>query len=976
MAIGGSSIHQNAWVSRSCDDVRMRFVLLFAVAAGCQAQVNPALFQALEWRNIGPFRAGRSVAATGVTGDANTFYFGAVGGGVWKSTNAGITWSPIFDTQRVASIGTIEVAPSDASILYVGTGETDIRSDTAMGDGVYKSMDAGRTWRNVGLRDSKHIGRILIDPKNSNVVFVAALGHTYGPNAERGVYRSKDGGATWQQVLDRGAEVGAVDLAWDPASPATIYACMWGARRTPWSQYPPNNLPGSGLWRSTDGGDHWSELKGNGLPEVEWGRSGVAAAHNSSRVYLVVDAKSGGGLFRSDNRGNTWARVSTDARITSRAWYFSGVTVDPNNPDAVYLPNVGLNRSLDGGRTFKVIKGAPGGDDYHYLWMDAANSKRMVLATDQGTVVSLDGGSSWSTWYNQPTAQMYHVAVDNAFPYNVYGAQQDSGTVMLPSRTNHGNIVDRDLQSVGGAESGYIAPDPRDLNIVFVGNTYGSLSRFDKRTAQGQNVSPAAMPAGLGGSIADRKYRFPWTSPVVFSPTEPGVLYMGAQVLLETRDGGLNWREISPDLTGDVRAGQPNPKGLAPTVATAKAQGYGTIYTVAPSTLAKGQIWVGSDTGLIHLTRDGGKTWVNVTPPDVPEWSKVTQMEASHFEAGEAWAAIDAHRRDDYRPWIYRTRDFGKTWRKITGGMEEPAFLNCIREDPAKRGLLYAATEAGVYVSFDDGDHWQSLQLNLPAASVRDVVVHGNDLVIATHGRGFWILDAMSALRQIDPASANVDAMLYRPGTAVRMSSEGFLGTPLPVEVPKAKNPPDGVALDFYLPAALGDEVTLEVLTSAGEVVRRYSTRDTAPALPANAPLTDDWLIPQPVLQGRAGMNRFVWDLRYAAPEVSRRGGGDPTPLQGPQVLPGTYQVRLTAAGKRYTQPVTVTIDPRVQATREDLVKQFELAKKALDLMPKAQGTPSLMKLAVVLSVTDSADRTPPATAYALYNEAAKELGQ
>ena len=962
----------------------MRFATLLAsllaslftmTCTGLLAQVNPALFQTLEWRNIGPFRAGRSVAATGVPGDPNTFYFGAVGGGVWKSANAGITWSPIFDAQKVASIGAIEVAPSDHSILYVGTGETDIRSDIGMGDGIYKSLDAGKTWRNIGLRDSKHIGRILVHPKDANTVFVAALGHTYGPNAERGVYRSKDGGTKWQKVLDRGPEIGAVDLAWDPNAPDTLYASMWHARRTPWSQYPPDNGPGSGLWRSTDGGDHWTELKGNGLPDGDWGRSGIAVARNSPVVYVVAEAKAGGGLFRSNDRGATWTRVSTDARLTSRAWYFSGVTVDPNDAETVYLPNVGLNRSTDGGKTFRVIKGAPGGDDYHYLWMDPTNSARMILATDQGTVVSLDGGTTWSTWYNQPTAQMYHVAVDNAFPYNVYGAQQDSGTVMLPSRTNHGYIADRDLGSVGGAESGYIAADPLDQNILYVGNTYGSLTRFDKRTAQGQNVSPAAMPTGLAGSIADRKYRFPWTSPVVFSPTERGVLYFGAQVVLETRDGGLNWREISPDLTGDTRAGQPNPKGLIPAVETAKAQGFGVIYTIAPSPLAKGQIWAGSDTGLIHLTRDGGKTWANVTPPGIPDWSKITQLEASHFEAGEAWAAIDRHRRDDYKPWIYRTRDFGKTWQKITGGMEEPAFQNCIREDPAKRGLLYSASETGIYVSFDDGDHWQSLQLNMPTVSVRDVVVHGDDLVIATHGRGFWILDAMSALRQIDPKGTKEEAILYRPGTAVRMSSEGFQGTPLPVEVPLAKNGPEGAPLDFYLSHKPTADVTLEVLTLTGELIRRYSTSDVAPPLPNNAPLADAWLKPEPVLQAKAGMNRFVWDLRYAAPSLARRGGEE-IPLQGPQVLPGTYQVRLTAGGKQFTQPVTVALDPRVTATPDELTKQFTLAKRALDLMSKAQGTPSLMKLAVILSVTGSADRTPPATAYALYDEAAKELGQ
>jgi len=947
----------------------MRPIALFLatiVSGALSGQVNPALFQALEWRNIGPFRGGRSVAATGVPGDPNTFYFGAVGGGVWKSTNAGTTWTPIFDAQRVASIGAIEVAPSEPRTLYVGTGETDLRSDIGLGDGIYKSIDAGATWRNIGLRDTKQIGRILVHPQNPNLVFVAALGHAYGPNSERGVYRSKDGGSTWERVLDRGPDVGAVDLAWDSANPTTLYACVWRARRTPWSQYPPNGGPGSGLWRSTDSGDHWTEIKGSGLPEGEWGRSGISAARNSARVYVVVEAKDGG-LFRSDDHGTTWTRVSTDARLTSRAWYFGGVTADPNNPDTVYLPNVGLNRSLDGGKTLKVIKGAPGGDDYHYLWIDPANSSRMILATDQGTVVSLDGGASWSTWYNQPTAQMYHVATDNAFPYNVYGAQQDSGTVALPSRTNHGLISDRDLTSVGGAESGYIAPDPRDPNIIYVGNTYGSLSRFDKRTAQGQNISPSPTPA-FGTSIADRRYRFPWTSPLVFSPTEPGVLYFGAQVLLETRDGGLNWHEISPDLTGDTRPVQT--KAAPPAIEMAKSQGYGVIYTVAPSPVANGQIWVGSDTGLIHLTRDGGKTWADVTPPDVPEWSKVTQIEASHFDSGVAWAAIDRHRLDDYKPWLYRTGDFGKTWHRISGGMEEPAFLNCVREDPTKRGLLYAATESGVSISFDDGSHWQSLQLNLPAVSVRDVVVHGDDLVIATHGRGFWILDAMSALRQIHGRPDGT--FLYRPGPAVRVSSEGFQGTPLPVEVPEAKNGPDGLAIDYYLDSA--SPATLEILDENGVLLRRYSTEDTAPPLPKDAPLADPWLIPQPVMQGKAGMNRLVWDLRLAAPVTLRRFGPEGQAVEGPQVLPGIYEVKLTVAGIAYTQRVHVTLDPRSQATAADLKNQFALGKQALDLMAKAQSSPALLKLAVVLGVVNSADRTPPATAYALYAEAANEV--
>ena len=941
----------------------MRLAALLFAGTTLYAQVNPALFQALEWRNIGPFRAGRAVAATGVPGEPNTFYFGAVGGGIWKTTNAGTTWKPIFDGQRVASIGALDVAPSQPSTLYAGTGEADIRSDLSSGDGVYKSTDAGVTWRNVGLRDSKQIGRILVHPKDPNTVFVAALGHAYGPNAERGVYRTKDGGATWTKVLDRGPDVGAVDLAWDPNLPSTIYACLWRARRTPWSQYPPQGGPGSGLWRSTDAGDHWTEIRGNGLPEGEWGRSGVAAARNSARVYIVaetVPAKDGG-LFRSEDRGATWTRVSTDSRITSRAWYFSGVTVDPDHPDTVYLPNVGLNRSVDGGKTFKVIKGAPGGDDYHFLWIDPTSSGRMILATDQGTVISVDGGESWSTWYNQPTAQMYHVAVDSAVPYNVYGAQQDSGTVMLPSRTDHGQISDRDLQSVGGAESGYIAPDPQDPNLLYVGNTYGSLTRFDRRTAQGQNISPDPTPA-FGTSIADRMYRFPWTSPVVFSPTEPGVLYFAAQKLLETRDGGLHWKELSPDLTGTVA----RTKGLAPTLANSKAEGFGVLYTVAPSPVAQGQIWVGSDTGLIHLTRDGGKTWENVTPPGTPEWSKITQLEASHFQAGEAWAAIDRHRVDDYKPWLYRTRDFGKTWQKITGGMEEPAFLNCVREDSVKQGLLYAASEAGMFVSFDAGDHWQSLQLNLPATSVRDVIVKGDDLVIATHGRGFWILDAMSALRQISPEATGKTDALYRPGTAIRMSSEGFQGTPLPVEVPKTPNGPEGAAIDYYLSSAPQGEVVLEISDDSGELVRRYSTNDTPPALPANAPLADAWLVPKPVMRAKAGMNRVVWDLRYAPPAGLGRFGPEAATIQGPQVLPGTYTVKFTAAGRSYTQPLTVTLDPRCQASNEDLRKQLALGKQALALIRNTQDQAKLLNLGVALSIINSADRTPPETAYAL----------
>ncbi len=893
------------------------------------AQTPGSLFDGLRWRMIGPFRGGRSVTASGITGDRNTYYFGAVGGGVWKSTNAGLTWSPIFDAQHVASIGALEIAPSDPNIIYVGTGEADIRSDMSQGDGVYKSTDAGKTWRNIGLRDSRQIGRILIHPTNPDIVYVAALGHAYGPNAERGVYKSIDGGRTWQHVLDKGPDIGAADLAFEPENPQTIYATMWRARRPPWSVYGPLEGLGSGLYKSTDGGNRWVQLTGNGLPEAEWKRSAVAVARGTAgrRVYALIDAASGTGLYRSDDAGRTWTRASSDTRIDSRAWYFSSVTVDPNNPDVVYLPNVAIYRSLDGGKNFTVLKGAPGGDDYHYLWIDPADSARMIQASDQGVSISVDRGATWSSWYNQPTAQLYHVTTDNQFPYNVYASQQDSGTAVVPSRTNHGLISEYDRFSVGGAESGYIAPDPKNPNIVYVSNTYGTLVRFDKRTAQGQNITPWPAPA-FGVDISQRKYRFPWTAPLVFSPID-NALYYGSQYVLKTIDGGLTWHEISPDLTGaEPKTSKPAPGGeLA--VDNAKARGYGVVYSIAPSPLMSEIIWVGSDTGLIHLTRDAGKAWTNVTPPGLSDWSNITHLEASHFNAGAAYAAIDRHRLDDNKPYLFRTRDFGKTWTAIVNGIGENSFLNAIREDPARKGLLFAGTETGVYVSFDDGDHWQSLQLNLPTASVRDLVIHKDDLVIATHGRSFWILDSFSPLRQMNATVAASDVFLYKPATAIRMNAEGFQGTPLPPEIPQAHNPPDGAMFDYYLKSDSASEVTLEILDAKNQVVRRYSSSDRpAPARTRQA-IADLWIVPPPMLSARAGMNRFVWDLRYASAAAAgaAEGEGGQTP-RGPQVLPGTYQVRLTVAGQRYTQSFKVSLDPRSTATPLDLAKQFELATK------------------------------------------------
>ena len=991
---------------------------LFALTVSLGAQVPGSLFDGLRWRMIGPFRGGRSIAATGVSGDPNTFYFGSVGGGIWKTTNAGLTWSPIFDEQHVASIGAIEVAPTNSSVIYAGTGEADIRSDMSQGDGLYKSTDAGKTWRNIGLRDSHQIGRILIHPTNPDIVYVAALGHAYGPNAERGVYRTTDGGRTWQKVLDKGPDIGATDLALDPENPQVIYAAMWQARRPPWSVYGPLEGPGSGLYKSTDGGDHWSQLSGNGLPEGAWRRSGIAIARGTrgQRVYALIDAASGSGLFRSDDAAKTWTRISTDPRIDSRAWYFSGITVDPRNPDVVYVPNVAVYRTTDGGKNFTVLKGAPGGDDYHYLWIDPADSSRMILASDQGINISTDTGASWSSWYNQPTAQLYHVITDNQFPYNVYGSQQDSGTAVVPSRTNHGLIAEYDRLSVGGAEAGNIAPDPKDPNIVYVSDTYGTLNRFDKRTAQGQNITPWPAPA-FGVDISQRKYRFPWTAPLVFSPVD-NALYYGSQYVLKTTDGGLNWKEISPDLTGaDGKSNQSAP-GVNLSIENAKARGYGVVYSIAPSPMNAQLIWAGSDTGLIHLTRDAGKTWTNVTPPGLSDWSKITTIEASHFNAGAAYAAVDRHRLDDNKPYLYRTRDYGKSWAPIANGIEAPSFLNAVREDPVRKGLLYACTETGVFVSFDDGDHWQSLQLNLPTVSVRDLVIHGNDLVIATHGRSFWILDDMSPLRAVDPKIAASDAFLYQPATSMRMNRESFQGTPLPPEIPKAQNPPDGAIIDYYLKSVSAGEVTLEILDTKDQVVRRYSSSEHPIAGRGRQAVADIWIVPPPSLTARAGMNRFVWDLRYS---TASGAAGDPENAQaarGPQALPGTYQVRLTVAGQRFTQPLKVVLDPRSTATPADLAKQFDLGiktsgelkraveatqqigtlrRRLADAKTKASGNAALLasiasvdadadkisggglnavraQLNAVLNVVDSADRTPPAQAYALFEQASRDL--
>ena len=872
------------------------------------------LFQELGWRMIGPSRGGRTLAVVGVRGQPEVYYFGSVGGGIWKTDDAGRTWNPVFDSQPIASIGAIAVAPSDSNVIYAGSGEADMRSSISYGNGMYKSTDGGKTWAHIGLDDSRQIGRILVDPRDPNRVFVAALGHAYGSNQERGVFRSKDGGKSWQKILFHDENTGAIDLAFEPGNSKTILAALWQTRRPPWSIYAPSSGPGSGFYRSTDGGDHWEHLTGQGLPSEGLGRIGIAfAPSNPRRIYLIVDAKEGG-LYRSDNGGQGWQRVSNDRRIWQRGWYFGEVSVDPKDPDIVYVPNTSTYQSRDGGKTFTAFKGAPGGDDYHELWIDPDEPRRMVLSSDQGAIVTRNGGVTWSSWYNQPTAQFYHVVTDNQFPYWVYGAQQDSGSASTPSRSRYRSLNFHDWRPMdAGDENGYVAPDPLNPGVVFG----GFVARQDFGDEQLQQLPPTLAHSG--------DYRRTWTLPLVFSPIDPHVLYFGSQVLFRTADGGSSWQVLSPDLTREDPGVPPN-LDAATAAHAPKGKRRGVIYTIGPSFVRAGEIWAGTDDGLIQLTQDEGKTWENVTPPDLTPWSKVTHIEASHSDAGTAYAAVDRHRLEDYQAYLYRTRDFGKTWQHASNGIPEGSFLNCVREDPARKGLLYACTEKGVYTSFNDGDDWQPLQFNLPVTSVRDLVVHENDLVIATFGRSFWILDDVTPLRQIDSHVAASDTWLFRPQTATRMRPASDQGTPVPMDEALAPNPPEGSVLDYYLKEKAASSIQLEVFDSEGKLVRRFASNDELHKTnPNDVQFQFDWLRDPKPLLAEAGMHRFVWDLRYALPKGIRRSFWGPA---GPLAVPGNYTVKLTANGKSSTQPLTIKLDPRVKAPQDAMVRQFGLASK------------------------------------------------
>jgi photosystem II stability/assembly factor-like uncharacterized protein len=884
-------------------------------------QLSSDMYQSLHWRMIGPFRAGRTVGATGIPGKQNVFYIGVNNGGVWRSSDFGLTWVPIFDDQPTGSIGALAVAPSDPNIIYVGSGEGLQRPDLSVGDGVFKSTDAGRTWKFMGLNDAQQIGAVLVDPRDPNKVYVAVLGHPYGPNEQRGVFKSTDGGTSWDRILYKDENTGAIALAFDPSDPDIIYADLWAARQGPWEN---GSWEGktSGLFKSTDSGKTWHQLT-KGLPGVPEGLGRVGysiAGSDPKRIYATVAAEKKAGIYRSDDGGESWTLINTDQRLWGRGDDFAEIDADPKNKDIVYVANTATYKSTDGGKTFTGFKGAPGGDDYHTIWINPENPEIILLAADQGATLTVNGGQTWSSWYNQPTAQLYHVSADNQFPYNLYGGQQESGSVGIASRGSDGQISFREWHPVGADEYAYVAPDPLNPNIIYG----GKVSRFDRSIGQVQNVAPEAIRSG--------KYRFLRTMPILFSPVDPHVLFLASNVLFKTTTGGQNWEIISPDLSRESPE-VPQNIGIYRTPALAKQQRRGVIYSVAPSPSDVNVIWAGTDDGLIHVTWDGGKKWQDVTPKGMTAWSKVAQLDAGHFDVNTVYAAVICIRLDDLKPHIYRTHDGGKTWKEIVKGLPESGPVNVVREDPVRKGLLFAGTERAVYVSFNDGEDWQSLRINMPATSIRDLVVHGDDIAVATHGRSFWILDNVTPLRQIDDQVAASGAFLFKPQLTYRVRWNLNTDTPIPPEEPAGKNPPDGAMIDYYLKAdAL--EIKLDILDAAGMLVRQFSSADKPDKVNENAlPYPTYWFRSPQILSGKAGMQRFIWDLHYAAPPGVRRSYPmtavlHDTPLSpvGPWVLPGDYTVRLTVNGNAYTQIMTVKMDPRINAPHEVLQEQFDLS--------------------------------------------------
>lgn len=911
--------------------------LAFLAALPAVAQPFPqGLFGEMRWRMIGPFRGGRTVAATGVPGNTNVFYMAPNNGGVWKTTDAGRTWVPIFDAQPSGSIGALAVSWSRPDRVWVGSGEGLQRPDLSVGNGMYRSDDGGKSWVRLGLADGQQIAAIAADPKDADRAFVAVLGHPYGANETRGIFRTRDAGKTWEKVLYRDADTGGAAVALDPKDPNVVYAALWSSRLGPWENGQWQG-PGTGLFKSTDGGTTWRAI-GKGLPAHAQGGGRIGfgiAPSEPKRVYATVDAldeekESGGGIFVSDDAGETFVKVSGEKRLWGRGSDSAEIKVHPGSKDVVWVANTSAYRSKDGGKTFEPVRGAPGGDDFHTIWFHPENPDVILLAADQGAIVSVNGGATWSSWYNQPTAQLYHVSTDDRFPYWVYGGQQESGSVGIASRGDDGAITSRDWHPVAAEEYGYVAPDPKDPDVVYG----GKLTRYRHSTKEVQDVSPAPLRG---------TYRFLRTAPVIFSPADPRLLFYAGNVVFRTADGGRHWDVISPDLSRE-RTAVPASIGVFRTKDLETMKRRGVVYTLAPAYKSADVLWAGTDDGLIHRTADGGKTWADVTPPGLTAWSKVSMLAASPHDDLTAWAAINRIRLDDMKPHVLRTHDGGKTWEEVVHGLPDDP-VNAVREDPVRKGLLYAATERMVCVSFDDGANWQPLRLNMPATSVRDLVVKGDDLVVGTHGRSFWILDDVTPLRQLTPAVAAARAHLFEPQKATRIRRSRWTDTPVPIEEPAGENPPDGAILGYVLGVSSATPVVLEIRDAAGGVVRRYASDDAPEAKVEPLVVTADWARPALTLPRSAGHHRWVWDLRYAPPPVSSREypisavpSRTPPEPEGPLVLPGTYTAALTVDGRTLTRTLTVGMDPRVKASPGDLAAQHAAAKRlAADLARLAE---------------------------------------
>ena len=929
--------------------------LVSSVSLIAQTMDN-SLFAGLRYRNIGPHRAGRTVGITGVASQPNVFYIGVNNGGVWKTTDYGHTWNPIFDAQKTGSVGDVIVAPSNPNVIYVGSGEGIQRPDLSIGDGLYKSNDAGKTWIRLGLNDAQQIGGLTVDPINENRIFVAALGHPYGPNKERGVYRSIDGGKTLEQVLYIDENTGAVQVQIDPNHPNIVFATLWAARQGPWENGAWNGAA-SGLYKSTDGGSTWRKIE-KGFPTTKedgLGRIGFTIAQsNSSRMYATVDSEKKGGVYRSDDAGESWYMLTEDPRFWGRGSDFAEVKTDPTNEDIVYSANVVMWKSVDGGKNWTGIKGAPGGDDYHRFWINPTNPKIIAVGLDQGGTITVNGGETFSSWYNQATAQFYHVSTDNAFPYNVYGGQQESGSVGIASRSNDGNITFREWHPVGVEEYGYVAADPLDPNIIYG----GKITKYDKRTGQVQNISPEPVRSG--------NVRFIRTAPVIFSPVDNKTLFFSGNIIFKTTNGGDSWETISPDLSREAWD-IPASVGIYTNKDMLTMKRRGVVYTLAPSYKNINTLWAGTDDGLIHITRDGGKNWKNITPTEISSWSKISLIDASRYDDNTAYVAVNRIRCDDQAPYIYKTTDGGATWKKIVTGLpNEP--INAVREDAVRKGLLFAGSENAVYVSFDAGEHWQSLQLNMPSTSIRDLVVKDDDLVIGTHGRSFWILDNISSLRQINTATKNQVA-LFKPAVATRVRWNMNTDTPLPPEEPAGENPPDGAMIEYYLPSNSADIVQIDILNQQKEIVRTFKSNDTLYTIPAlNIPLY--WIRPQSILSDKSGMHRLLWDMKYAPlnipvayPMTAVKNNTAPD-ANAPWVLPGVYTVRLTVGAKVIEQVLEIKMDPRVKTSIVDLQRQHALSKACYDARKQTINKyPQIdRKLATLFDIVDGTEMAPTKT--------------